>query len=672
LLAHFLSIHYPYFYYLFLAHRAVNQAIGRVIRNVRDYGAVLLLDSRFELPGNQTGLSKWVRPHILPDEGFGKSYQALIKFYANAKQKEDAARQEIFPPFIPDRPTNVSIMLRYEADEGKENNHQSETDIDGEEISNVAFIGNLPSNLEQTEEQSQIESYIPPQRIIARVDMATSEGSKIASEVLRTGALQEEDVPSSLSMSPTPPLFPSQVEQQDSKLRSTSPVPVASAVSVGPKVVRGTPPSAAAVAARRFFDEVQTTVSDDELTSIKRAAMLLSKYKEQRYLKEFITEATGVLEIILNYRTFENQRRDQKPELIVLFLQLLPKHFLLNGERRTMDLVFRKSRLRTELRDSLPREDYLKIVDRFLSILRGLWFGDKGVERHDYVKQLGELLAQVVKNSNISVLSLSHVTTIVPTEVRNVIIALLDHLKASVKISKIKDDEKARTGEKAIRLDLFRKTYEMNQLLGEGGDDATPSESQIVAKSEPKSSAMYTTNPKVNGRVIGPTPDSLESQRDVKERKQISSANPYARTKNPYSTGPPPSSGNTQAPLAKSVNTGEDNRNNVNPEAKSFSPRGFSLKKILEQAEAETYTGIVTNRPTKILKLSSNAPTNLSCTICALPHLEKPYISACGHIACLKCWQEWLGKSQTCPVCRKPASNKSIALAVFQQDTNKR
>jgi len=43
------------------AHRAVNQAIGRAIRNRNDYGAILLLDSRYAQPPNQQGLSKWVR-----------------------------------------------------------------------------------------------------------------------------------------------------------------------------------------------------------------------------------------------------------------------------------------------------------------------------------------------------------------------------------------------------------------------------------------------------------------------------------------------------------------------------------------------------------------------------------------------------------------------------------
>ena len=42
------------------AHRAVNQALGRVIRHRRDYGAVILLDHRFAETANKSGLSKWL------------------------------------------------------------------------------------------------------------------------------------------------------------------------------------------------------------------------------------------------------------------------------------------------------------------------------------------------------------------------------------------------------------------------------------------------------------------------------------------------------------------------------------------------------------------------------------------------------------------------------------
>ena len=42
------------------AFRALNQAIGRVIRHKNDFGAVILLDKRFAQEGNASRLPKWL------------------------------------------------------------------------------------------------------------------------------------------------------------------------------------------------------------------------------------------------------------------------------------------------------------------------------------------------------------------------------------------------------------------------------------------------------------------------------------------------------------------------------------------------------------------------------------------------------------------------------------
>ena len=47
-------------WYRLQAQRAVNQAIGRVIRNADDWGAIVLLDSRYQQNGIQ--VSKWLEP----------------------------------------------------------------------------------------------------------------------------------------------------------------------------------------------------------------------------------------------------------------------------------------------------------------------------------------------------------------------------------------------------------------------------------------------------------------------------------------------------------------------------------------------------------------------------------------------------------------------------------
>lgn len=53
------------------ATRAVNQAIGRVIRHSLDYGAIILADRRFTFKRNQQHLSSWIKPHIQKTKHFG-------------------------------------------------------------------------------------------------------------------------------------------------------------------------------------------------------------------------------------------------------------------------------------------------------------------------------------------------------------------------------------------------------------------------------------------------------------------------------------------------------------------------------------------------------------------------------------------------------------------------
>ncbi|KAJ4461334.1 putative Regulator of telomere elongation helicase 1 [Paratrimastix pyriformis] len=61
------------------AVRAVNQAIGRVIRHKDDYGSIILLDDRFRTTTSQ--LSLWLRPYVRPFDDFGQAMQSLGGFF---------------------------------------------------------------------------------------------------------------------------------------------------------------------------------------------------------------------------------------------------------------------------------------------------------------------------------------------------------------------------------------------------------------------------------------------------------------------------------------------------------------------------------------------------------------------------------------------------------------
>jgi Fanconi anemia group J protein len=51
-------------WYSLQAFRALNQALGRCIRHRHDYGAIILLDERFEKTENANQLPKWIRANL--------------------------------------------------------------------------------------------------------------------------------------------------------------------------------------------------------------------------------------------------------------------------------------------------------------------------------------------------------------------------------------------------------------------------------------------------------------------------------------------------------------------------------------------------------------------------------------------------------------------------------
>ncbi|KAI8020505.1 hypothetical protein LOK49_LG04G02653 [Camellia lanceoleosa] len=61
--------------------RAVNQAVGRVIRHRHDYGAIIFCDERFAHPSRQSQISLWIQPHIKCYSKFGDVVFTLTRFF---------------------------------------------------------------------------------------------------------------------------------------------------------------------------------------------------------------------------------------------------------------------------------------------------------------------------------------------------------------------------------------------------------------------------------------------------------------------------------------------------------------------------------------------------------------------------------------------------------------
>ncbi|KGN45355.1 regulator of telomere elongation helicase 1 homolog isoform X1 [Cucumis sativus] len=65
------------------AMRAVNQAVGRVIRHRHDYGAIIFCDERFAHSSRQSQISVWIQPHIKCYSKFGDVVYTLTRFFRN-------------------------------------------------------------------------------------------------------------------------------------------------------------------------------------------------------------------------------------------------------------------------------------------------------------------------------------------------------------------------------------------------------------------------------------------------------------------------------------------------------------------------------------------------------------------------------------------------------------
>ncbi|CAM0881561.1 unnamed protein product [Alopecurus aequalis] len=68
-------------WYVQQAARAVNQAVGRVIRHRHDYGAIIYCDERFVWSNYQSQMSYWLKPYIKCYSKYGEVVQTLTRFF---------------------------------------------------------------------------------------------------------------------------------------------------------------------------------------------------------------------------------------------------------------------------------------------------------------------------------------------------------------------------------------------------------------------------------------------------------------------------------------------------------------------------------------------------------------------------------------------------------------
>ncbi|KQK08543.1 hypothetical protein BRADI_2g42410v3 [Brachypodium distachyon] len=82
-------------WYVQQAARAVNQAVGRVIRHRHDYGAIIYCDERFVWPNYQSQMSYWLKPYIKCYSKYGEVVQTLTKFFRDKVSLDSSKPKEM-------------------------------------------------------------------------------------------------------------------------------------------------------------------------------------------------------------------------------------------------------------------------------------------------------------------------------------------------------------------------------------------------------------------------------------------------------------------------------------------------------------------------------------------------------------------------------------------------
>ncbi|KAL1509176.1 hypothetical protein ABEB36_003952 [Hypothenemus hampei] len=123
-------------WYSLEASRAVNQAIGRVIRHKNDYGAILLLDERFNSPTIKSQLSKWLWDHIKLVNKYGEVIRDISQFFKKAQSEFSVIAMK---PSVP--PTaSFNIPVSYGKNECSASTSSSQCDSSESSTDNEAML----------------------------------------------------------------------------------------------------------------------------------------------------------------------------------------------------------------------------------------------------------------------------------------------------------------------------------------------------------------------------------------------------------------------------------------------------------------------------------------------------------------------------------------------------
>lgn len=643
------------------AHRAVNQAVGRVIRNKDDYGAVLLLDSRFGDPKNKDGLSMWVRTRVLPDETFGIAVSGLAKFYRQAKIKalEREVERSSTPPLIP----KAGILLSYEADD------------DGDFLlsNKIAIVKHAVVDQSQTEDNgleagdAADRGYIPQDQVLATMDFESLRSNRDGNELpngvdckpgfVRESGLAgvyESKAPSkSATIGVVRDSTWSTLAKNESANSKSDPAAPLSLSRHGEMKARDPK-----LHAQIFFAAAKKTLEEPDFSLLRKLLIAMKKHGDAKDSTAYMKDAGSLVNILAKYDKLEKPSFEWEQSLLYTFFPLLPRSRQSEVQKLALRVQLGQSDFIMMCRQHLRHEEHRSFYASVFSALKLIYCipMNQSFSRSAFLHTCLPVIEYLFRNgmhkklnndkdSPRSVVDLYY--NLLPFKLRPCVKALLDELQSASNTLRTKQKEKANEGEEG--LDVARFSFPPKPVPGLSGESSLNPE-DLENQRAMQAALMLAEDA------------NLAKRNRVKAELEKESRNASAAT-NPYS-----SSRKHQAGLARPAKkpfTPTTDKGSDEPPKSDMSglklPGDDRIAQLLRRAEASPF-----QRGKQKPKVRANARSS-TCRICE-QICKEPYMPPCGHLVCSSCWMQWLKKSQSCPVCRKPATKDTLVRVVFEKE----
>ena len=558
------------------AHRAVNQAIGRVIRHRFDYGSILFLDSRYSEPRNQLGTSKWIRPCFEPDKGVGPVIGSLVRFYRAAQTVvEERKRASRGPPSKP------AISLRYE-DESKKVEQKKENTL-GDSVTKVSFIK------KDTEQNGSENGYVRPEQVIKNVELKDHKEG-YASVVNDSSSLSKNDATRR------------RVELQKK---------LAKDVATDEKTN-----------AKKFYQVAQKCLSSTDFKAMGKVLISMKTHGESKNSEAYLCEARDLLKILLLYDPcrYQNDKEERCDTLVEMLLPLLPTTYRFSIEKIACEIRYNQSTLRKECSEELEKNDYMLLETKVPSIMvnhnrasEGNASNERRI-RNSYLGDFHTVIKVFMKNNKVDLLK--HLYRLIPKHQIKTVKILVKEYQTAQRVKAMKEHERKRYGEEEIKSVLFQKPSALD-IVAQKESETLEREEDVREKREALSRA---------GAII-------MERKDTQKRSWEESRNSLLeRSKKRKSVATKAATPTTQGPttyVSKSVfdeisvkppkKARAEKSSSVNQRCKKTSTtkhRQDTVETCLRVASTERFQSSSRTRDKSISSVRSNAPHGTLCIIC--------------------------------------------------------